>query len=486
MFNGLLPLAVLEGPFSPHPTMTSEDTAISHLLSNNLPPSSSEATYVREQIHATQREANLVQCELKEMEHKIRNLQSQKANLDDRLEQYRNVLSPCRRMPVEILSEIFAYLVPEGGNRTGTLADLCRVCKTWRDAAFLSSRLWSKVAITPHTRLPHESISLWLSLAKASPKALYLYGFTAGRTSKGIRSACEPGCHLLDTTEQCCAFAAPGLLKLMKNGPSLDTLSINTYSPHCFQAFSAGIDTTSGQEWRGLERLKSLVISAEGWLEWVNLPPSSFLFIPPSVQSLKLDLPTIYRARYDVDGELPPQEINIPPTVLGRLHSLQLKCDWTVDFILKLLQHCSSLRTLDIDFDDADDNWTDGNFMALAMQSGIELTGVENVTFRRLRAGVLEDLALLRLPSILKLSITFGYSSDEDWEHYVGVNDLATLLMVGDPNRKPTLRSLSIARSEAATPWVIPLFDVSHAMCTLTELTLDGAFFERGLFHKLL
>lgn len=438
---------------------------LSQLISTNDPPSSNELMYIREQIDAIEREVGSVDRELQLLERKVASLRSHRSELQNRLDEYRTVLSPCRRIPVEILGEIFAYLAPgECGNRAGTVANLCRVCKTWRYAALLLSSIWHEVAVVLHPDVPfsHESIALWLSRSGTLPKALYLHGL-AGRMVPGRPPRYR------DQTRQCrdggdCAFGAPGITTLLKTGPILDTLSINTDRPHCFETFAKSIKASSEEEWSSLKSLRVLCISAVNWAGcWENLSPATFLFIPSTTVSLELHLPST-RALGDNRVDAYSLEINVPPAVLGRLTSLQLRCDWTIDFVFKLLQHCTEVRTVNIDFDNGEDNWIDRDFMLLVHESGISLPKAEVVTLHRVTVPVLDDLRHLQLPSLLKLSISFG---DEEWVSTEGVDliggdsawNLITLMVGDDPQRQPTVLSLAIAYCDFRA-YDTPLFDV--------------------------
>ncbi|KAE9389033.1 hypothetical protein BT96DRAFT_774503, partial [Gymnopus androsaceus JB14] len=61
---------------------------------------------------------------------------------------FRNILSPIRRIPLELLSEIFELsCVPEDGWKSSCDIVLrtfviCRVCIAWRKAAHSTPRLW--------------------------------------------------------------------------------------------------------------------------------------------------------------------------------------------------------------------------------------------------------------------------------------------------------------------------------------------------------
>jgi hypothetical protein len=68
---------------------------INHLFTNNTPPLPPEAKYIQNEIDS------LAQA--------IGKLQLQLNKLQSRMQNYRALLSPSRRIPLEILGEIFAF-----------------------------------------------------------------------------------------------------------------------------------------------------------------------------------------------------------------------------------------------------------------------------------------------------------------------------------------------------------------------------------------
>ena len=70
--------------------------ALARLASSNDPPSPLEVTYVRQRVE--------------EMENCVESLKSQLNVLEGRIERCKPILSPIRRLPLEILGEIFVLI----------------------------------------------------------------------------------------------------------------------------------------------------------------------------------------------------------------------------------------------------------------------------------------------------------------------------------------------------------------------------------------
>ncbi|KAF6750748.1 hypothetical protein DFP72DRAFT_778175, partial [Ephemerocybe angulata] len=64
--------------------------------------------------------------------------------VEEELKGYRSILSPIRRLPLEILGEIFKYNFPTFLNSFDRkrLRNLGRVCQRWRDALRSVPSLW--------------------------------------------------------------------------------------------------------------------------------------------------------------------------------------------------------------------------------------------------------------------------------------------------------------------------------------------------------
>ncbi|KAF8211916.1 hypothetical protein K438DRAFT_1218761 [Mycena galopus ATCC 62051] len=96
---------------------------------------------------------------------------------------HRALISPWRRLPVEILSDIF-LLTLEARNideddvwmddREGTLL-LCQICSAWRAVALRTPALWNTLSIYASDLFcPLDWVSTWLDRSRSSPVSLQL------------------------------------------------------------------------------------------------------------------------------------------------------------------------------------------------------------------------------------------------------------------------------------------------------------------------
>ncbi|KAJ7905787.1 hypothetical protein B0H14DRAFT_2661624 [Mycena olivaceomarginata] len=102
---------------------------------------------------------------------------------------HRTLISPWRRLPVEIMSEIFLFtlksrnrenILDEDGiwidDRAGTLL-LCKVCSAWRAVAIGTPALWNTLSLTANYmwRRPIDWVSTWLDRSRSFPVHLQLF-----------------------------------------------------------------------------------------------------------------------------------------------------------------------------------------------------------------------------------------------------------------------------------------------------------------------
>lgn len=141
--------------------------ALSRLATTNDPPSTQDGTLVREVMEGLDHRAEEIRERLQALELDLQNVERDRKF-------FRPMLSPLRRMPLEVLGEIFVCLT-EIDSRHKTLAAICQVCKMWRQVAHLVARLWCAVSLDPSSpSLSYEGVSTWLSRAGPLPRSVHL------------------------------------------------------------------------------------------------------------------------------------------------------------------------------------------------------------------------------------------------------------------------------------------------------------------------
>jgi hypothetical protein len=141
--------------------------ALSRLETTNHPPSTQDDVSIREVVEGLDSRADKIRNQLQLLEQDLQDVERDRKF-------FRPMLSPLRRMPLEILGEIFVFLVGID-RRYKTLATISQVCKTWRRAAHLVPRLWCKVSLDPSSpSLSYEGVSAWLGRVGLLPRSVHL------------------------------------------------------------------------------------------------------------------------------------------------------------------------------------------------------------------------------------------------------------------------------------------------------------------------
>ncbi|KAF8889127.1 hypothetical protein BD779DRAFT_1522106 [Infundibulicybe gibba] len=117
-----------------------------NLDTTNRNPTSSEVTYLKDIIERAQ-EAFLIADEgSKQIKSVLDGWLEQRAQLLRIIEGHKTILSPLRRLPPEVLGEIFIAYLGVGGMFAPIL--LSHLCSRWRIIVLDTPRLWSKLNVT--------------------------------------------------------------------------------------------------------------------------------------------------------------------------------------------------------------------------------------------------------------------------------------------------------------------------------------------------
>ncbi|TEB40181.1 hypothetical protein FA13DRAFT_1618586, partial [Coprinellus micaceus] len=108
---------------------------VCRLATTNAPATEHDAAFIREAIDKLSEESVELRLQLQTIDNRLH-------EIERNLKYLKPMVSPLRRMPVELLSHIFGYVL--GGPRIdqSALVKLCQVCKGWRDTAHSVPSLW--------------------------------------------------------------------------------------------------------------------------------------------------------------------------------------------------------------------------------------------------------------------------------------------------------------------------------------------------------
>ncbi|KAF7320965.1 hypothetical protein HMN09_00183300 [Mycena chlorophos] len=122
------------------------NSSLDHFLRTNIEPNADEKTRAQRAVDDKTHEISEIGSAIDHLNAAVWTLYERRAKLWTELEQLKSVLSPIRRVPLDLIGEIFLLLRPSLGPRgEGTPIPwaLAIVCRSWRETALGISRLWS-------------------------------------------------------------------------------------------------------------------------------------------------------------------------------------------------------------------------------------------------------------------------------------------------------------------------------------------------------
>ncbi|PPQ63353.1 hypothetical protein CVT24_006726 [Panaeolus cyanescens] len=162
-----------------------------YITHNDLPPEDI-ATDIKGALVEPQQQLDEVKRTIEVLNLTLQALERQRDDLQDRISSYTPIFSPIRRLPDDMLEEIFFHCLPQHRNPIPMISDcplmLTFVCRKWRDVALSAPRLWSKLHIsfehepryisqTEYNDWPLRVVGLqqWIQRSGSLPLSLSLY-----------------------------------------------------------------------------------------------------------------------------------------------------------------------------------------------------------------------------------------------------------------------------------------------------------------------
>ncbi|KAF9443042.1 hypothetical protein P691DRAFT_809556 [Macrolepiota fuliginosa MF-IS2] len=162
-------------------------------LHNNDSPTNEEVVEIQKALTASWNRLHALESDVSQLRSRFNNLSVQKEILHAFVEGHTKFLSPARRLLPEILQEIFYHCLPTAHNTVMCSQEppllLGRVCSQWRQVAYSTPRLWTRIHIiatrpTPvHYQLDaarREAVTAWLSRSGVLPLSISMSTNRAG------------------------------------------------------------------------------------------------------------------------------------------------------------------------------------------------------------------------------------------------------------------------------------------------------------------
>ncbi|KAJ7161825.1 hypothetical protein C8R43DRAFT_991535 [Mycena crocata] len=131
--------------------MTAMTSPFTHRLGTNYCPSDEEVADIQALIFESSPQLNSLTDEIAAMQRSIDKLTKERDSLAAYLEAHKALLSPIRRIPLDIIQEIFIACTPAHRNCVMSAKEapvlLGRICSSWRCISLSTPRLWSRLHI---------------------------------------------------------------------------------------------------------------------------------------------------------------------------------------------------------------------------------------------------------------------------------------------------------------------------------------------------
>ena len=149
-------------------------------------PSETEANDIQEVISYAESDLYKVGNEIDRVQEILSQLCRRRDEISEHISNHRALLSPVRKVPDELLAEIFTYCLPQFSEkkmknnsflRSQAPLLLARICSRWRTVAISTQRLWSFIRVEYGKLTIHRdmaNVALWLEKSGTHPLSLVL------------------------------------------------------------------------------------------------------------------------------------------------------------------------------------------------------------------------------------------------------------------------------------------------------------------------
>ena len=471
--------------------------ALSHLLSSNHPPQSLEIAVIE----------NVVCL----MDETIADLTAQLDKVKNERQQCQALLSPLRRMPMDVLGEIFGHVVSSASSYNQGLrhaVELCLVCRTWRDAAYATHRLWASFEVRASGDWREwKRAERWMKLSGTLPKRISVHS---------DRDMC--GQWAMFTRP--CQLAVPRLARLLAEGQKIHTLSISCAHSRCARNLCAAVGAVASKQprpWDGIECLnvevretwtepsspEYIIRSSDGsgddlGAEEDEIEGVSFLQQLPLVKSFHLDTPR--------STTRPSSNIPIPKVFLSNLTTLSIDNDWdgcAVVKILRLLHQCNLeqlifgcksgyVEHLNVTPGSPEAEWVDT--VVCNPKKMFVLPRLSILKFHDLHPFAFKIALFFKAPSLVELELGFCDEEDEDFpsDENVGLSkvdwdDMQSGIpsFIQSSSCQTTLRRLTFRGGLKLSMLDLETWLIKKWLPSLSHLTFDGVYVPPELFDAL-
>ncbi|KAJ7610560.1 hypothetical protein DFH06DRAFT_1308685, partial [Mycena polygramma] len=158
-------------------TFTFPFTDFIGLLATNNTPSDLELALTRDAFDNDSVRINDLNAQIDVLSATLTRLVAERDGMADRLRKYTTVMAPVRRLPPELVCEIFSWTLSQTKSSDDGPPDqppwsLGHICQTWRDIAIHFPLLWRTVSISHFEDRRHQPLAMLQTQLRRSADAL--------------------------------------------------------------------------------------------------------------------------------------------------------------------------------------------------------------------------------------------------------------------------------------------------------------------------
>ncbi|KAJ6599303.1 hypothetical protein DFH09DRAFT_1303817 [Mycena vulgaris] len=157
------------------------DSPVRHLLHTNFVPSDIQCDGIRALLSESLKSLDEMDAEITRLRATLAKLVQQREQIWADISAHQAIITPARRLPRDIIQEIFVACLPTDRNSVIVLSDapilLGQICSAWRVIALSTPCLWSSLHVVipgkvDKVRRVSETIKVWLSRSGALPLSI--------------------------------------------------------------------------------------------------------------------------------------------------------------------------------------------------------------------------------------------------------------------------------------------------------------------------
>ncbi|KAJ7253544.1 hypothetical protein C8J57DRAFT_1659707, partial [Mycena rebaudengoi] len=153
-----------------------------HMLNTNIIPDDAEYHQIRDFLVDPRKEAAYLAEQIAHMQKVLEELTRKRDDLTEFVDAHMALVSPARRLPDDVIREIFMASLPANRNCAISAKEspllLCTVCQSWRSLALSTPQLWTSIHIvapsSDKTEIMINTVHSWLARSGALPLSISL------------------------------------------------------------------------------------------------------------------------------------------------------------------------------------------------------------------------------------------------------------------------------------------------------------------------